>query len=64
MLRIHSSRLWLENQEKVFASPRIAINIVSMLGALRRLLGFEVTIGELIITHSEQLQHMADVCMT
>jgi hypothetical protein len=54
----------LENQEKVFASPRIAINIVSMLGALRRLLGFEVTIGELIITHSEQLRHMADVCMT
>jgi hypothetical protein len=39
----------LENQEKVFASPRIAINIVSMLGALRRLLGFQVTIGELII---------------
>ena len=39
----------MENQEKVFASPRIAINIVSMLGALRRLLGFQVTIGELII---------------
>jgi hypothetical protein len=39
----------LENQEKVFASPRIAINIVSMLGALRRQLGFQVTIGELII---------------
>jgi hypothetical protein len=54
----------LENQEKVFASPRIAINIVSTLGALRRLLGFQVTIGELFITRSEQLQHPADVCMT
>jgi hypothetical protein len=39
----------LENQEKVFAIVRMAINIVSMLGALRRLLGFQVTIGELIV---------------
>jgi hypothetical protein len=36
-----------------------------MLGALRRLLGFQVTIGELIVgviwssTHTEHLQHMA-----
>ncbi|MDT5183787.1 MAG: hypothetical protein QOI29_1945 [Mycobacterium sp.] len=43
----------------------MAINIVSMLGALRRLLGFQVTIGELIVgviwssTHTEHLQHMA-----
>jgi hypothetical protein len=33
----------------VFAHPRIAINIVGVLGALRRLLGFQVTIGELIV---------------
>jgi hypothetical protein len=39
----------LENQEKVFAIARMTINIVSMLGALRRLLGFQVTIGELIV---------------
>jgi hypothetical protein len=61
----------LENQEKVFAIVRMAINIVSMLGALRRLLGFQVTIGELIVvalilgiwssTHTEHLQHMAGV---
>jgi hypothetical protein len=30
----------LENQEKVYATARITINIVGMLGALRRLLGF------------------------
>jgi hypothetical protein len=29
----------LENHEKVFATARITINIVIMLGALRRLLG-------------------------
>jgi hypothetical protein len=45
----------LENQKKVLDIARITINIVSMLGALRRLLGFQVTIGELTI---------ADVCMT
>jgi hypothetical protein len=39
----------LENQKKVFAFARIAINIASMLRALRRLLGFQVTIGELIV---------------
>jgi hypothetical protein len=39
----------LENQEKVFAIARMTINIVSMLGALRRLLGLQVTIGELIV---------------
>jgi hypothetical protein len=39
----------LENQEKVFATARITINIVGMLGALRRLLGSQVTIGELIV---------------
>jgi hypothetical protein len=55
----------LENQKKVSAFARMAINIVSMLGALRRLLGFQVTIGELIVgviwssTHTEHLQHMA-----
>jgi hypothetical protein len=38
----------LEKQEKVLAYARIAINIVRMLGVLRRLLGFQV-IGELII---------------
>jgi hypothetical protein len=27
----------------------MAVNIMSMLGALRRLLGFQVTIGELIV---------------
>jgi hypothetical protein len=45
----------LENQKKVLDIARIAVNIVSMLGALRRLLRFQVTIGELIV---------ADVCMT
>ncbi len=39
----------MENQKKVFAFERLAINIVSVLGALRRLLGFQVTIGELIV---------------
>jgi hypothetical protein len=39
----------LEDQEKVLAHSRIAINIVRVFGALRRLLGFQVTIGELII---------------
>jgi hypothetical protein len=39
----------LENQEKVVAYARMAINIVWVLGAMRRLLGFEVTIGEPII---------------
>jgi hypothetical protein len=39
----------LENQEKVFAIARMTVNIVSMLGALRRLLGLQVTIGELIV---------------
>jgi hypothetical protein len=39
----------LENHEKVPAYARIVINIVGMLGTLRRLLGFQVTIGELIV---------------
>jgi hypothetical protein len=39
----------LENQEKVLASARITINIVWMLGALRRLLEFQVTIRELVV---------------
>ena len=39
----------MENQEEVLAYSRIAINIVRVFGALRRLLGFQVTIGELII---------------
>jgi hypothetical protein len=39
----------LENQEKVFAIARIDVNIVDMLGTLRRLLGFQVTIGELVV---------------
>ena len=34
---------------KLLAYARIAINIVEVLGALRRLLGFQVTIGELIV---------------
>ena len=38
----------MENQKKVFAFVRMAINMLSMLGALRRLLGFQVTTGELI----------------
>ena len=49
MSRIHSGPLRLENQKKVFAFARMAINIVSMLGGVRRLLGFQVTIGELIV---------------
>ena len=39
----------MENHEKVPAYARIVINIVGMLGTLRRLLGFQVTIGELIV---------------
>jgi hypothetical protein len=39
----------LENQKKVFAIARITINIVTVLGSVRRLLGFQVTIGELIV---------------
>jgi len=39
----------LKNQKKVFACARIAVNIVHVLGALRRLLAFQVTIGELIV---------------
>ena len=33
----------------MFGGVRIAINIVGVIGALRRLLGFQVTIGELIV---------------
>jgi hypothetical protein len=64
----------LENHEKVFAIARIAINIVSMLGVLRRLLGFRVTIGELMVVAlavsylgsivSWPVLLVADVCMT
>jgi hypothetical protein len=39
----------LKNQKKVLADARIAINIIGVLGAVRRLLGFQVTIGELIV---------------
>ena len=39
----------MENPEKVFAHARITINIVRVFGALRRLLGFQVTIGELFV---------------
>jgi hypothetical protein len=39
----------LEKHKKVFEGVRIAINIVGVIGALRRLLGFQVTIGELIV---------------
>ena len=39
----------MENQEKVFAIARMIINIAGMLGALRRLLWFQVTIGELLV---------------
>jgi hypothetical protein len=39
----------LEDHEKVLVYARIIINIVGMLCALRRLLGFQVTIGELIV---------------
>jgi hypothetical protein len=58
----------------VFAIARIAINIVSMLGVLRRLLGFRVTIGELMVVAlavsylgsivSWPVLLVADVCMT
>jgi hypothetical protein len=33
----------------VLADVRIAVNIIGVLGAVRRLLGFQVTIGELIV---------------
>ena len=39
----------MEDHEKVLVYARIIINIVGMLCALRRLLGFQVTIGELIV---------------
>jgi hypothetical protein len=39
----------LENPKKSFAHVRITINIVRVFGALRRLLGFQVTIGELFV---------------
>lgn len=39
----------MERPKKVFADVRITVNIVGVLGALRRLLGFQVTIGELIV---------------
>jgi hypothetical protein len=45
----------LINIVKVVYSTGIAINIVAMLGAVRRLLGYQVTIAELLV---------ADVCMT
>jgi len=57
----------LENQEKVFAIARMTINIASMLGALRRLLRFQVTIGELIVVAlilGTPYLIVADVCMT
>ena len=64
----------MENQEKVLAYSRIAINIVRVFGALRRLLGFQVTIGELIIVALIigtpylivvwPVLLVADVCMT
>jgi hypothetical protein len=41
--------LRLKSQEKVFAFARIAINIMGVLGAFRRLLTYQVTIGELIV---------------
>ena len=37
------------NIVKVVYSTRMAINIAGMLGAVRRLLGYQVTIGELIV---------------
>ncbi|MDT5234395.1 MAG: hypothetical protein QOF47_382 [Mycobacterium sp.] len=64
----------MENHEKLFVIARIAINIVSMLGVLRRLLGFRVTIGELMVVAlavsylgsivSWPVLLVADVCMT
>jgi len=39
----------LEDHEKVLVYARTAINIPEVLDALRRLLGFQVTIGELIV---------------
>jgi hypothetical protein len=66
----------LINIVKVVYSTRIAINIASMLGAMRRLLGYQVTIGELIVVAlilgtpylgsivSWPVLLVADVCMT
>jgi hypothetical protein len=66
----------LINIVKVVYSTRIAINIDRVLGALRRLLGFRVTIGELIVVAlilgtpylgsivSWPVLHVADVCMS
>jgi len=45
----------------------MTINIASMLGALRRLLRFQVTIGELIVVAlilGTPYLIVADVCMT
>ena len=39
----------MEDHEKVLVYARTAINIPEVLDALRRLLGFQVTIGELIV---------------
>jgi hypothetical protein len=39
----------LINIVKVVYLARIVVNIADVLGALRRLLGFQVTIGELIV---------------
>ena len=47
--RTHSGPLQLEDIEKVLVYARITINILEVLDALRRLLGFQVTIGELIV---------------
>jgi len=33
----------------VLADARIAVNIIGVLGAVRRILGYQVTIGELIV---------------
>jgi hypothetical protein len=52
----------LENQEKVFAIARIVVNIVSMVGTLRRLLGFQVSYLGSIVSWPVLL--VADVCMT
>jgi hypothetical protein len=73
MEAIHSGPLRLENPKKTLAYARIAINIVDMLGALRRLLGFQVRIGmsgaDLVVSYlgsivSWPLLLFADVCMT
>jgi hypothetical protein len=61
----------LENQEKVFFIARMTINIVGMLGAVRRPLGIQVTIGDLIVAalswriySTWPVLLVADVCMT